>query len=197
MKLSRIVLAAFVSTMLAGSVWAQESEKKDSGDGKSEAAGRGRGRRGTGAPGGPGGGNFDPEQMRARMMDRYKEQMGVTDDEWKVLQPKLEKVIAAQRDSRSSGGFGGFGGGPGGGRGGRGSDSSSTTPQSAVSKATSELRTAVEDKNSSADVISKKLVAVREARVKAKEELSKAQKELRELLTQRQEAALFLAGLLE
>src|SRR5688500_16748488 len=37
-------------------------------------------------------GNFDPAQMRERMMARYKEQLGATDEEFKVLQPKLEKV---------------------------------------------------------------------------------------------------------
>src|SRR5258708_4012287 len=72
-----------------------------------------------GQPGGGGGrgnpGNFDPAQMRERMMTRIKEQLGASDDEWKALQPAVEKVMTAQRDARAGGR-----GGPGGGRGGRG-----------------------------------------------------------------------------
>src|SRR5438270_2214555 len=61
-------------------------------------------------------GNFDPAQMRQRMMDRYKERLEVTNDtEWKLLEERIEKVTTAQREAR----LGGFGG-PGGGRGGRG-----------------------------------------------------------------------------
>src|SRR6478672_4731263 len=61
-------------------------------------------------------GNFDPEQMRQRMMERTREQLGVTnDDEWKIISERVEKVMAARREV--PGGFGGgfFGRGPGGG----------------------------------------------------------------------------------
>ena len=70
---------------------------------------------------GGGRGNFDPAQMRERMMTRIKEQLGATDDEWKAIEPKVDKVMTAQRESRGGFGFGGFGGGrggPGGGFGG-------------------------------------------------------------------------------
>ena len=51
-------------------------------------------------------GNFDPEQMRQRMMERYKERLEVTnDDEWKLISDRIEKVMAAQRETR----IGGFG----------------------------------------------------------------------------------------
>src|SRR5437867_5400501 len=63
-------------------------------------------------------GNFDPAQFRERRMNQLKEQLGATDDEWKAIQPKVEKVMNAQREMRGGGGFG-FGG-PGGGGGGRG-----------------------------------------------------------------------------
>ena len=82
----------------------------------------GRRNRGGGPGGGPG--NFDPEQMRQRMMERYKEQLGVKEEaEWKLIPERIEKVNEARRDSMR-GGFGMFGGrggpgGPGGG-GGRG-----------------------------------------------------------------------------
>src|SRR5689334_16497116 len=53
--------------------------------------------------------NRDPAAFRERMMNGIKERMAATDDEWKVLQPKIEKVMTAQRNARG-GGFGGFGG---------------------------------------------------------------------------------------
>src|SRR5678815_1719952 len=70
------------------------------------------------AQGRPQRGNFDPEQFRTQMMDRYKERLEVkSDDEWKIISERIEKVMTAQREARI-GGFGGFGGR--GGRGGRG-----------------------------------------------------------------------------
>src|SRR3982750_4338965 len=70
-------------------------------------------------------GNFDPAQMRERFMTSIKEQLKADDDEWKVLSPKIEKLMTAQRDSRAGGG--GFGRRPGGGGGGGGADNQPTT----------------------------------------------------------------------
>ena len=136
-------------------------------------------------------GNFDPAQMRERMMTRMKEQMGASDDEWKVLSPKIEKVMTVQRETR--GGFGGFGGG-GGRRGGGGGDQQPTTE---TGKASADLRAALENKDTPADEIAKKLAAYREARDKGRAQLQAAQKELKEVLTQRQEAVLVNMGMLE
>src|SRR5262245_13173759 len=65
-------------------------------------------------------GNFDPEQMRQRMMERYRESLEVkNDDEWKLIETRITKVTDAQRDARSgmmsAFGRGGFGGRRGGG----------------------------------------------------------------------------------
>src|SRR5262249_28403528 len=68
---------------------------------------------------GPGRGNFDPEQFRQRMMERYRDQLEIkSDDEWKVVQTRIEKVMDARREVGPGGG--GFGGmfGRGGRRGG-------------------------------------------------------------------------------
>jgi hypothetical protein len=130
----------------------------------------------------------DPAQMRERMMNRIKEQLGTNDDEWKVLQPKLEKVMTVQRESRGGGGFGG------GRRGGGGGDDQPTTP---VGIASAELRKTIENKDAPADEIAKKLTALREAREKAKANLTAAQKELKEVLTARQEAVLVTMGMME
>src|SRR3954467_10531929 len=72
--------------------------------------------------GGAGGGRIDPTQFRQMMNDRMKELMGANDEEWKALQPRIEKLQQLQRDASNFGGMGllmDFGGG-GGGRGGRG-----------------------------------------------------------------------------
>src|SRR5947199_5254232 len=67
---------------------------------------------GVGNAAAQGRGNFDPEQFRQRMMDNYKERLEVkSDDEWKIIQERIEKVTTAQRDARLGGGFGRFGGG--------------------------------------------------------------------------------------
>ena len=52
----------------------------------------------AGQPGQPGqGGRPDPAQFRQRFMDRIKEQLGSSDDEFKVLQPKIEQLFVSQR----------------------------------------------------------------------------------------------------
>ena len=140
-----------------------------------------------GAPGGgPGGGRFDPAQFRQRMMDRIKETLGSSDDEFKALEPKIDQVMTAQRDAR---GFGMGRRGPGG-----GGDTAPTTP---VQERTKELQDALDNKDTKPEDLKAKLAALREARVKARDNLVKAQKELSELLTQRQEAGLVMMGILE
>src|SRR6478672_1779480 len=70
--------------------------------------------------------NFDPAKIQQRMMDGYRKAMDITDDsEWKVIEPLIQKVTEARRQSASLGmgaaGIGGMfgGGGGGGGRGGQ------------------------------------------------------------------------------
>src|SRR4051812_42910816 len=83
--------------------------------------------------GGGGGGRFDPAQFRQRMMDRIKETLGSSDDEFKALEPKIDQVMTAQRDAR---GFGMGRRGPGG-----GDSSAPTTP---VQEKTKELQDALD-----------------------------------------------------
>ena len=192
--------------------------------GQALAQDQNQGQAGGGGQGGPGGGrgNFDPAQFRQRINERMKEFMGASDEEWMVIQPKLEKVMDLQRQTvggrgmgalfRGRGGPGGGGGpgGPGGGgpggdpnggggrRGGGGPGGPFGGPpdDSPVSIASRELQKSVEN-NASADELKAKLATLREARAKAREDLTKAQNELRELLTMKQEAALVMMGMLE
>ena len=159
-----------------------------------------------GAPGGRGGrGNWDPEQMRQRMMERFREQLAVKDDaEWSLIEARIKKI----NDSRSGmgRGFGGPGGGPGGpgGQGGQAGQAGQAgqggrqgrggfgqpNPDAEV------LQTAF-DSGASADDIKVKLTAYRAAAKVKEGQLEKAQDELRQLLSVKQEARAVLLGLLK
>ena len=134
---------------------------------------------------------FDPVAMKERRLTQIKEQLSPTDDEWKVLSPKIEKVMDAQ-----FAGFGGGRGGRGGGNGG-GAAAADAPPPTPTAKASQELRTLLENKDASADDIKAKLAALRESRAKVKADLDAARKDLKEVLTQRQEAVLVTNGMLE
>jgi Spy/CpxP family protein refolding chaperone len=140
-----------------------------------------------GGAGGPGGGrNFDPAQFRQMQLDRIQKQLAAPDDEWKVLQPKIEAVMTAQQNSR-----GGGGGGP------PRNDQTPPRDESPVQKASRELRAAVESKTPSPDDVKEKLAAYRQARADAKAKLQEAQKALQEVLTAQQEAVFVSSGMLE
>ena len=150
-------------------------------------------RQNRGGDGGPGGGF---EQFRERMMNDLKERLAASPEEWQVLQPKIEKVSAARMAMVSRGMFGRSS--RGGGDRDRGSDRGGDRgPSSRVATASRELDSALENKDTPADQIAAKLAALREARAKAKAELESAQKDLKEVLTPRQEAVLVANGMLE
>lgn len=151
---------------------------------------------GRGGRGGRGAGNFDPAQFRQRMMERIQENLGASNEEWKVIEPLLADVMEKQRavsGSRMRGlGMlfrppGGGPGGPGGDRGGR-----FGAPQDPTIAA---LQEAIE-KKAPASELKAKLAAVQHARKKAEAELEAAREKLRAVLTLEQEAKLTLAGIL-
>jgi hypothetical protein len=154
----------------------------------------------AGARGGRGGGpRMTPEEMRAQMEQRMKTALDVKDDEWTALQPKIEKVMTAQRENRGGGMMRMGRGGPGGpgGQGGPGAGADATRQQSDVELKAAELAKVVGDKDAQAPQIKAALEAYRAARAKARESLESAQKELKELLTPRQEAVLVSYGMLD
>jgi hypothetical protein len=172
----------------------------------------------------PPGQNFDPSQMRQAMLDRMRESLEVTDDaEWQALSAQITKVMDARR---GVGGFGGPGGpgGPGGAGGPpprpptddngpsaggpppSGGDSDRGTggpggppPGGAFGRETSPeaeaLRKSLDAKSPASD-LKAKLAQLVEARKKKQAELQKAQDDLRQLLTVRQEAIATSMGLL-
>ena len=191
------VVASVLALMVGGLALAQQGG----------GGGRQRGQ------GGPGGGNFDPAQMRQRMMDRMKEQLGVKDDaEWKIIEPRLTKVAEANRQV-SGGGRGGMMGMMGmmGGRGGRGGQggpggadnggapaqrrgSGPGGEQTALDKAVAQLDMVLQKESASPEEIKTALTGVLSAREKAKQELAVAQADLLKVLTVRQEAVLTVMG---
>jgi peptidoglycan hydrolase CwlO-like protein len=182
-NMSRRILVSMVmgALMLPASLsFAQEQPAQGQGEQRRDGERRSDGERGG-----------DRGNWQERMAGFMKEQLAVNDEEWKVLQPKLQKVMEARRDAGGFGFFGSRGRGPGGGD--RGSDQ----PQSAAQKASTELRTTLDNKEAKPEEIAAKLKALREAREKAKADLTAAQKELKEVLTQRQEAVLVMMGQLD
>ncbi len=149
---------------------------------------RDRGNRERGDRGGRGGdrGGFDRSQIMDRIMDRYRENLGFSVAEWKVVRPKVQAVMD-NRISGASGMMSMFGGGSRRGRGGSSSDEK--TP-------TSELRDLLEKENPAKGDIKAKLAAYRADRKAREAKLKKAQEDLRQLLTIKQEAQAVLAGLL-
>jgi hypothetical protein len=177
--MKKSMLGIFASVFLAGSMAIPVLAQTPGGSGGGSASSQG------GGGGGGGGQNY-----RQQMIDHLKDDMGSSDDEFAALQPKIEAVMSAQRDSMTffmrggRRGQGGNGGGPQG-------------PQSDVQIKAADLRTTLENKDATPEEIKEKLDALRQARTKAREDLAKAQADLKELLTARQEAVLVGYGMLE
>jgi len=138
---------------------------------------------------------MNPQEMQQRMMERFKTQLSATDDEWKVIEPKLSKVMTLSRNIGASRmmGFGGRNRGSDGGR--RGQDSEEQP--SAVQAAATDLQQTLEKPDVATGDIKAKLSTYRAAREKAKQELLQSQEELRSVLTLRQEAQLVIMGVLD
>ncbi len=160
--------------------------------------------RGAERPGDRGGdrgprGEFNPQEMQARMLNMLLERLEITDDEeWKVISERVAKVSEARRNSGGMGGMGGPGGmmgargGPPGGGGDRGSGpgrGGSGNPEMSA------LQFAIRDKLPEAEIKSR-LERVRESRRDNEAKVAKAQEELRAVLSVRQEAIAVMFGLL-
>lgn len=167
-------------------------------DAPSGNPGQGGGPGGGGGGGGRQRGNFDPEQMRQQMMARYREQLGIKDDaEWGVIEGRINKINEARRGMMR--GFGGFGGGRGGGPGGPGGPGGQGGPggRGGQSNPEAEALQRALDGGASADDVKVKLAAYRAAQKQKEAALEKAQDDLRQVLSVKQEATAVLVGLLK
>jgi len=144
-----------------------------------------------------------------RIVERIKETLAVSEEEWKVLEPRVTKVIGLSREVRGVSGLrmqlrrgaGREGAQPEGRREGRPEGRregrQGAREQTEAGKAMEELGKTLDNKEATPEQIKEKLAAFRTAREKAMKELAKAQKELRDGLSVRHEAQLVLVGLLD
>jgi uncharacterized coiled-coil DUF342 family protein len=138
---------------------------------------------------------FDPAAIRERIMQAVKTAVNPTDDEWKVLEPKLVKVMLLRMDV-------GEGIPISGSRGVRirafiRNMLDPNSPPSQVDERLAELQKMIDDNETSNDFYHNKVEQLRKAREKAREELKAAQEDVTKLLTLRQEAALVDLGILD
>ena len=162
---------------------------------------------GGGGGGGFGGGGFnmDPQQIQQMMMNLFRDRLVVTnDDEWKVIEGRLSKVMQLRTETLMGGmGFSAFRGmgrgGNGGGGGGGGAQMRGMRGLAGMGQPLPEaeaLQTSLDNEAPNAEVKAR-LEKYREAHKKKMAELAAAQKDLREVLSLRQEAVLVSMGMLE
>ena len=147
-----------------------------------------------GGGGGFGGGGFrnmDPAQRQQMMMDRYKQDLGFTNDtEWSAVEPLVQKVADARRESMA-GGFGGFRRN----RGGNADNGGGNRPQPPSNPDREALQQAI-DSNAPASQVASALSKYRASQKAKQSKLEQAQSDLAKVLTPKQEAQAVLAGLL-
>jgi hypothetical protein len=110
-----------------------------------------------------------------------QESFGATDEEWKALTPKIMKVRRLKLQLSSHGKYG----------------RSQADGLTALAKAWGALGKVLAKKEAAAAEIKPLLQAVNDAEAKVKEDLRQAEKELKDLLTVRQEAMLVRLGIFE
>jgi len=127
----------------------------------------------------------DQASRAARQMARIRAALGASDSDWKVLEPKIELVIARSREAQISRGMYGR---PG---------AAPETPETPLAKAAADLQKTLDNPQATPDQIRAKLAAVRAAQKTAEAALGEARDSLRSGVSPRQEAHLVLMGILE
>jgi hypothetical protein len=135
--------------------------------------------------GGRGGAPGDQASRAARQMARVKAALGASDDEWKVLEPKIQLVTTRSREAQIGRGMYGRSG------------AAPETPETPLAKAAADLQKTLDNSQATPDRIKEKLAAVRAARKNADAALAAARDSLRSSVNIRQEAQLLLLGILE
>ncbi len=121
------------------------------------------------------------EQMtwqRQRAVEDLKDRLGVSDQEWAVLKPRIQVVYDLVHPAPRPIG-------------------KSDAPRTEAELRGRELRELLQDQKAPADQIKARLTALRAAKERAVQQLINARQGLRQLLTLRQEALLVLNGLLD
>ena len=182
MKLSSLVMTTGVAVLMCLNV--------------AQAQAQGQGRQG-GGPQGQGRGNFDPEQMRQRMMENVREQFEVKDDaEWTIIEQRVTKVWEARREV----GMGGAGGmrmmmrRPGGDN--PPGDQANRRRFGPEPSAEEEALQKAIDSNASTAELKAAIAKYRDSRKQKEAALQKAQQDLKEVLNVKQEAVALSMGLI-
>ncbi len=162
--------------------------------------------------GGYGGGGYaggaagiDAGRIEQALLGRVQEQVGITDEEWSVIEPKLWKVVSLQAQTGSGATGALVNAGRNAGAGGRGGyDINGILTQALnngnpipVLQLQQELQDMLGDPASTDFQISAKLEQYRSAMTQAKTQLAAAQEDLQGVLTLRQEAWMLELGYLE
>jgi Spy/CpxP family protein refolding chaperone len=140
------------------------------------------------------------KQVEKQRQKQLQEELGATDEEWKALGPKIEKVRTLSRLVGDDGAAGGMPGGGPGGMPGRAMFMRNADPNAQpadIENKAQTLQTLLANKQAKPEAVVASLKAYRDARVKTKQDLAKAQQELKDVLTVRQEAQLVTMGILE
>lgn len=148
-------------------------------------------------------GQMDAQVMQKAMLDRMKNDLAATDQEWTTIEPLLKKVMTLSNEINPRG----MGMRMMGGRTGRLVDQTeqvagqpgqpaNQADQSEFQKASIALREVIEKAESTPEEISDKLAAFRTAKAAAQKELAAEQNKLKKALNPRQEARLVLMEML-
>lgn len=124
-------------------------------------------------------------RMQESIIDRLRQELDCTDEEFAALKPGLQKILDAMQAVTIAGRRGGFG------------PPSLPGQSQSLAEALRELHTTLDNTNAKADEIKARLDAVRQAKAQAEHDLDVARAELKPLLTLRQEALLTEEGLLD
>lgn len=119
-----------------------------------------------------------PAAGPAATIESIRAQLASNDEEWKILEPKVQTLVEAWYRVQSGRGRGG-------------------TTTSALARSLQDVRDTLDNPNASSQVILQKLTAFRDFRTRAGAVYTAAQKPLKELLTIRQEATLVLMEWME
>jgi len=190
MNLKQTLAIAGVAALLCGVTGGVMAQDNGGGGG-----GGGGPRRGGGGFGGGFGGNMDPAEMQQRIMDSIRDQMSVTnDEEWNIIQARLQKVMDARREVGGPN-FGRLfrrrnndGGDNGGGGGRRGGFFGQPSPE------LESLQNAI-DNNAPTEQVKAAMEKYRAAHKAKEAALEKAQDDLKSVLTVKQEAVAVSLGL--
>jgi predicted RND superfamily exporter protein len=117
-------------------------------------------------------------QEHQRAIEDFKDRLGVSDKEWPVIKPRIEKVYNMVHPLSQV-------------------RAGNEQARSEVEQRSSELRELLRKEGTEADQIKAKLTALRAAKEKAAQEVATAKQSLRQLMTLGQEAELVLSGLLD